>query len=169
MPDSPEKLLRRIRLLLAFVVFGLVASGLTAFPLESEAALLVRLLAPEEGPGSAPFQWLSRVHEGLAETNRRFPFLAYGTDWLAFAHLVIAVLFLGPLRDPVRNVWVIQLGLVACAGVPVLALVAGPLRGIPFWWRLVDSSFGVACGIPLLLCLRHVRRLEADGAGPSRS
>ncbi|SCF41963.1 hypothetical protein [Micromonospora mirobrigensis] len=35
--------------------------------------------------------------------------MLYGTDWLAFAHLVLAVAFWGPLRDPVRNVWVVQL------------------------------------------------------------
>ena len=32
-----------------------------------------------------------------------FFIIAYGTDWLAFAHITIAVAFLGPLKDPVRN------------------------------------------------------------------
>ena len=63
--------------------------------------------------------WLNRVHEGLAVNNRAYPFLAYGTDWLAFAHLVIAVAFIGPWRDPVRNRWVIEFGLIACAGSPL--------------------------------------------------
>jgi hypothetical protein len=32
------------------------------------------------------------------------PWLAYGTDWLAFAHIVIAVFFIGPFVDPVQNI-----------------------------------------------------------------
>ena len=36
---------------------------------------------------------------------RGYPLLAYGTDWLAFSHLVLAVVFLGAWRDPVRNRW----------------------------------------------------------------
>jgi hypothetical protein len=67
------------------------------------------------------------------------PFIACGTDWLAFAHLVIAIAFWGPVRDPVRNIWVVQFGMTAC-----LAVVAGPVRGIPWWWwQLIDISFGV--------------------------
>jgi hypothetical protein len=65
------------------------------------------------------------VHHTLADTNAHYPFLAYGTDWLAFAHLVLAVLFIGPYLDPIRNKWIITFGLVACAGVIPLALVAG--------------------------------------------
>jgi hypothetical protein len=81
--------------------------------------------------------WLRRVHEGLVPTNESYPFMAYGTDWLAFAHLVIAIAFVGPLIDPVRNKWVLQFGVIACAGVIPLALIAGPIRGIP---PIGDSS-----------------------------
>jgi hypothetical protein len=59
--------------------------------------------------------------------------LAYGTDWLAFAHLVIAIAFLGPLKDPVRNIWVVEFGMIACLLVIPLALICGPIRGIPFY------------------------------------
>jgi hypothetical protein len=105
--------------------------------------------------------WLRRVYLGVADSNRRYPFLAYGTDWLAFAHLVIAVAFLGPLRDPVRNRWVLTFGVIACAGVVPLALIAGPIRGIPLYWRMIDCSFGVIGMIPLLISLRAVSQLEA--------
>ena len=54
----------------------------------------------------------------------------------------------------------LQFGVIACAAVPALALIAGPLRGIPLPWRIIDCSFGVFGAIPLLLCLRHVRALE---------
>jgi hypothetical protein len=90
---------------------GLVISGLTAFPLEWETSALSMLTKESthlSGTGLA--LWLSTVRDGLTETNRKYPFLAYGTDWLAFAHLVIAVAFIGPWRDPVRNRWVITLG-----------------------------------------------------------
>lgn len=96
--------------------------------------------------------WIKRVYDGLSTTNAHYPFLAYGTDWLAFAHLVIAVAFIGPYIDPVRNKWVITFGLIACAGVIPLAFIAGHLRGIPVGWRLIDSSFGVLGSIPLLFC-----------------
>jgi hypothetical protein len=104
--------------------------------------------------------WLRRVHEALAITNQTYPFLAYGTDWLAFAHLVFAVAFIGPLRDPVRNRWVLVFGVIACIGVFPLALIAGPVRGIPLYWRLIDCSFGAFGIIPLLMCLRYVRQIE---------
>lgn len=61
--------------------------------------------------------WITKVHNALHDTGLRYPFLAYGTDWLAFAHLVLAIAFLGPLRDPIRNKWVLQFGVIACASV----------------------------------------------------
>lgn len=66
-----------------------------------------------------------------------------GTTGWHFAHFVLAILFIGPLKDPVRNTWVIEFGMIACALVIPYALVAGYMRGLPFWWRLVDCSFGV--------------------------
>jgi hypothetical protein len=156
--------IRWIRIWLAVFIFGLVISGITAFPLESELRWLVDVLRTGWLHGFADaihlLPWLERVAEALADTNARYPFLAYGTDWLAFAHLVIAVAFVGPFVDPVRNKWVIQFGLIACAGVIPLALIAGPVRGIPLPWRLIDCSFGVFGAIPLWICLRAVRRLE---------
>ena len=110
-------------------------------------------------PGDAG--WLGRVRDGLQHTAAAYPFLAYGTDWLAFAHLVLAVLFVGPYRNPVRNVWVIDVGLIACGGVLLLAWVAGPARGIPVAWRCVDSSFGVLAAVPLWVARRAAGQLSA--------
>jgi hypothetical protein len=151
--------LRRIRVWLAVFILGLVASGVTAFPLVHETAWLVEI-ARHFGTHTAAFAWVSRVHAALAATNERYPFLAYGTDWLAFAHLVLAAAFIGPWRDPVRNKWVLQFGLIACAGVLPLALIAGAVRGIPLWWRFGDCCFGIFGTIPLLCTLRDVRALE---------
>ena len=57
--------------------------------------------------------------------NAQYPFLLYGYDWLAFAHFVLAILFIGPYRDPVKNIWIIEFGLIACILVIPFALVAG--------------------------------------------
>jgi len=159
--------IRRIRILLGLFVFCLVASGLTAFPLVWET----QLLAAWFGEGSrtaAVFPglafWLSHVHEVLAASYGSYPFLAYGTDWLAFAHLVIAVAFLGPIKDPVKNIWVVEFGMIACVLVIPLALICGPIRGIPWFWRMIDCSFGVF-GLALLATIRNMilRVLPAEG------
>lgn len=161
-----EILLARIRtLLLAFIV-GLVLSGVTAFALETELRWLTGLLGagastrPEDVEGVV--RWLVTVRDALVATNARYPFLAYGTDWLAFAHLVIAVAFIGPLRDPVRNAWVVTFGLIACAAVVPLALIAGAVRGIPLYWRLIDCAFGVGGAALLWPCRRAIQELEAQ-------
>lgn len=158
--NRDDVLQRRIRVLLVLCMGGLVLSGLTAFPLEAESRLLVRLLGGEESLDGGLGAWLVSVGDGIAETNRRHPFLAYGTDWLAFAHVIIAVAFIGPLRDAVRNVWVLTFGLIACAGVIPLALIAGPLREIPFLWRLIDCSFGVLGFLPLWFAREAALELE---------
>src|SRR4051794_36637256 len=135
-------LIARIRTLLLLFIVGLVLSGVTAFALETELHWLTGLLGA--GPSTQPsdvegvMRWLVVVRDALVATNARYPFLAYGTDWLAFAHLVIAVAFIGPYRDPVRNAWVVTFGLIACAAVVPLALIAGAIRGIPLYWRLID-------------------------------
>jgi hypothetical protein len=152
--------IRRIRLLLGFFVVALILSGLTAFPLVWET----RLLAAWFGEGTrtastfpALASWLSQVHTKLDASYGTYPFLAYGTDWLAFAHIVIAVVFWGPIKDPVRNVWVVEFGMIACLLVIPLALICGPIRGIPMFWRLIDCSFGVFGLIPLAIVRRMIR------------
>jgi hypothetical protein len=154
--------LRTIRIWLSVFIVGLVLSGITAFPLQHEIDWLATTLQGGRIEVAAPglMYWLQRVRLALHETGRQYPFLAYGTDWLAFAHLVLAVAFIGPLRDPVRNKWVLVFGLIGCAGVVPLALIAGQVRGIPLYWRLIDCSFGVFGAIPLIICLRAVRQLE---------
>ena len=143
---------------------GLVSSGLTAFPLETETGLLVDWLEASGLAGSWPdlVAWVERVHEGLSRTYAAHPFVAYGTDWLAFAHLVIAAAFWGALRDPVRNVWVVEWGMIACAAVVPLALVCGRLRGIPWFWQCIDVSFGVGGVVPLWFARRAILRLAGE-------
>lgn len=155
--------LRRIRILLVVVIVGLVISGVTAFPLEWEVGIVAALLHASPAVDLLPslVEWIDRVHEALVVTGRDYPFLAYGTDWLAFAHLAIAVAFIGPLVDPVRNIWIIRWGVIMCVGVVPLALIAGTVRGIPWGWMLIDISFGVVAIVPLLIAERLTRRLAA--------
>lgn len=100
------------------------------------------------------------VYQGVHETNEMYPFVAYGTDWLAFAHLVICWSVYWPLRDPVRNIWVIEFGLIACAAIFLLAFIAGSIRGIPFFWQLIDCSFGIFGGILLLACYKKIKMID---------
>ncbi|MEJ8660061.1 MULTISPECIES: hypothetical protein [Streptomyces] len=164
-------LLRRIRVWLAVFIVCLVLSGLTAFPLVTELHLAQDALSSWASPVADAFPglqtWIDRVRTGLDVADKQYAFLLYGTDWLAFAHLVIAVAFYGPYRDPVRNIWVIEFGMIACAGIIPLALVCGPIRGIPFWWTVIDMSFGVFGVIPLLVLHRMTKRLERLTTGPA--
>ncbi|WP_125772920.1 hypothetical protein [Antribacter gilvus] len=163
MTDEAAGLQRRIRAWLIVFIVGLALSGLTAFPMVTEVRLLDQMVtAWRVDEWLPPFaEWITRVRAGYEVVAAQHPFILYGTDWLAFAHLVIAVAFWGPYRDPVRNVWVVQFGLIACAGVIPLAVICGPIRGIPWGWTLIDMSFGVFGAIPLWIVLRMIRRLEA--------
>ena len=73
---------------------------------------------------------------------------------------MIQTLRTGSRSGPVRNVWIIDAGLIACAGVIPLALICGEIRGIPFYWRLIDCSFGVLGALPLWWLRRMIRELE---------
>jgi hypothetical protein len=156
--------LRQIRVCIAIVIVSLLLSGITAFPLQAEVHWLAPLLSSQSlqpfAHSTGLLQWLQRVDTALTTNGAQYPFLAYGTDWLAFAHLVIAIAFIGPYIDPVRNKWVITFGLIACAGVIPLALIAGPIRGVPLGWSLIDCSFGIFGSIPLFICRRSIGALE---------
>ncbi len=150
-------ILRTIRRwLVAFMVL-LVLSGITAFPLEWEMGLI----APYADYLPAGIQhWYLDVYNAIRVTNEQYPFIFYGTDWLAFAHIVIATAFIGPYRDPVRNKWIIEFGMIACLMVIPLACICGPIRHIPLYHIIIDCSFGVFGIIPLYLCYKKINSLE---------
>ncbi len=152
-----ESLRKTIKTWILIFIIALILSGVTAFALETELAWLSSLMGDNQ---SALTTWINKVYLALHDTNLKYPYLAYGYDWLAFAHLVIAIAFIGPLKDPVRNKWVIQFGMIACIMIFPLALIAGPIRGIPFYWQLIDCSFGVIGLIPLWICYRKIEALE---------
>jgi hypothetical protein len=161
MPLSGRDLFIIRGFLVGFMV-GLLISGVTAFPLPPEVAFLAGRLGIQDGVDPSHYSgltaFIATVHHALDVTAVHSPFLFYGTDWLAFGHIVIALAFLGPLKDPVRNEWVLQWAVIACVLVVPLALICGPIRGIPFAWTLLDCSFGMVGIVPLLICLRLIRR-----------
>jgi hypothetical protein len=154
-----QTLRRRIKLLTWFFIIGLVLSGATAIPLQGEVNLLANFFGTN-GESSELARWLLHVRDALVQIQTQYPFLFYGTDWLAFGHFVIAIVFIGAMRDPVRNRWLFDFGLIACVLVIPSALVFGGLRGIPVWWRLIDCSFGVFGFIPLWFCRKWTNELE---------
>ncbi|MBP7555584.1 MAG: hypothetical protein KA821_04945 [Chitinophagaceae bacterium] len=148
--------IRLIRRWLLFFVISLLVSGLTVLPLQAELDMLARSFSPDSILG----QWFSEVRDAWRQTNGRYSFLAYGYDWLAFGHLVIALLFIGVYRDPVRNRWIIEWAMICCLLIIPVALLSGYVRNIPFWWRLVDCSFGILGLIPLSICHSRICELE---------
>jgi hypothetical protein len=164
-----DQILFRIRALTLVFIIGLVLSGATAIPLVPQANLLARISGAEkvvaDGGSTGPewAVWLTRVQGALNKTQQEMPFLFYGTDWLAFGHFAIAVAFIGAYRDPVRNEWLFTFGLIACLMIIPYAMVFGALRGIPWWWRMIDCSFGLFGLVPLVICRRLVRKLCPDG------
>jgi len=163
--DDSAQILRRIRIVLGLFMAALVASGVTAFPLLYELNWTVSALGLDGASAGGFAGWVCEVQRGLTAMYAAQPWIAYGTDWLAFAHIVIAVFFIGAWVDPARNIWVLKAGIIACALVPALALIAGPVRGIPLGWRLIDSSFGVLGALPLFYCLKLAKALEINKGG----
>jgi hypothetical protein len=166
MVSDTQVQMRRIRGLLVLFTVGLVLSGLTALPLKTEVNVLNSLVGQGSSLGivwPAMATWISRVRVGIMDADQKYPFLLYGTDWLAFAHIVIAIAFVGAIRDPVRNLWVVEFGMIACVLVVPFALIWGGLRGIPFFWRLIDCGFGVIGIVPLWLARRYTQRVIRSG------
>jgi len=153
--------LKWIKWLTWFFIFGLVVSGATAIPLQTELDAVAHFLgAPAAGHTSGFTYWILKVRDALHDTYGKYPFFGYGFDWLAFGHFAIAIAFIGALRDPVRNRWLYLFGMIACVLVIPYAIILGGVRGIPFYWRLIDCSFGVFGFIPLYLCWRWTGELE---------
>jgi len=159
-----QRLERRVQLATWVLIVGLVLSGLTAIPIQGTFEVAHRVLGPDLSwnarlPDTVT-AWLRRLDQGVRATAADAPFMFYGTDWLAFGHLTIALAFVGALRDPVRNRWLFKFGILASLAVLPWAAIFGSLRGIPVWWRLVDASFGLVAFVPAFLGHRWTGQLE---------
>jgi hypothetical protein len=153
--DNPS--IKKIKTLIILFIIGLLLSGITAFPLETELELLYNWV-PNHLPGH---NWIEKVYHGIKDTNTKYPFMAYGTDWLAFAHIAIAVFFIGVYRDPLKNIWIIEASMIISVLILPLAFIAGSLRGIPFYWQLIDCSFGLFSIIVLWPIRQLILKLDS--------
>jgi hypothetical protein len=153
------KLITKIRLMILFFMVALILSGVTAFPVETELRWLLN--HPSLIPNFARV-WLQDVYNAMVETNLKYSMLAYGFDWLAFAHIVIALVFIGPYKDPIKNKWIIDWAMLACIAIFPLAFIAGPIRQIPMYHILIDCSFGLIGLIPLLICKKWIKQFEEN-------
>jgi hypothetical protein len=143
-----------IRGITLFFMFTLAVSGLTAIPVKTEIVWLQNAVPTT---WITIHQFLTTIHDALHGCNET---ILYGFDWLAFAHVVIAVLFIGVLRNPVKNIWVVEFGMITCMMILPFAFVVGHERGIPLWWQLIDCSFGVFGIIPLWYVRNLILQLE---------
>lgn len=145
--------------MISVFILLLALSGITAFPLVAEVGWMMdnidafpRFFHP----------WIIRVSQAVTATP---DVILYGTDWLAFAHIIIALFFVGVYLDPVRNKFIVDIGIVACFAIFPLAFICGPLRDIPFYHQLIDCSFGALGMIPLLYVKRRINLLEKASTG----
>ena len=155
---------KRIRTFIVLFIAGLTISGLTAIPINWESGILKQLFGSESWlnnffPEIAV--WFDRIYDGVQSGYGQYPFLAYGTDWLAFGHIAIAIAFIGPLRDPIKNIWVIEFGMIACVLVIPWAVAFSLVRDIPLFWTLADMSFGIFGIIPLWFVRKDILFLAA--------
>ena len=146
--------------MLGIVVFGLLVSAVTIWPAVTELELGIQFFWGDTPATGAIHIFAIKVIEALKAIQTEYPFMLYAHDWLAFAHIVLAILFAGAIKDPVRNKWIVQCGLIMCALIPVLAGICIPLRGLPIYWFWIDFAFAPAAALPLWIALRDICKAE---------
>jgi len=104
--------------------------------------------------------FLEKALNGIREIKSKHPYYLYALDWLGFAHIVLALLFAGAIRDPVKNIWIVECGLIACIGVIFVAAICIPMRGLPPSWFLIDFSFAPAAALPLWIARRDIKQID---------
>ena len=146
------------RWIITFIVL-LILSGITAFPIQTEINFMMNIKIHFL---DFIMEWLEKINSGVNDVYSKYPIhrlwyrlacICTHCNWIAF---------IGPYRDPVKNIWVIEFGMIACAMVIPLALIAGAVRDIPFWWRLIDCSFGVFGIIPLWIVRNKIINMKNE-------
>ncbi len=146
--------IKQIRRLIIFFIISLALSGITAFPLQTEMEFL------QQHCSSFPAfmcTWITEVNASVSKTDS---IVLYGTDWLAFAHIIIALFFVGVYINPVKNKFIVEVGMIACIAVFPLAFICGPIRHIPFFHQFIDCCFGIIGFIPLKIIHNKIKTLE---------
>jgi len=146
--------------MIGIVVFGLLVSAITIWPAIPELKTAVRIAWGDTEPAGVLHSFILQAIDGLEAMEADYPFMLYAHDWLAFAHIVLAILFAGAIRDPIRNIWIVQCGLIMCALVPILAGICVPIRGLPMIWFWIDCAFAPGAALPLWIAMRDIKRTE---------
>ena len=159
--ESRQHTLRRnIRMAILITIIGLLLNGVSAIFLKGELHVL---MSKADAMPSFMRDWFTYTSKGLNATNSQYPFMRYGFDWLAFAHLFIAIAFIGPLQDPVKNEWIVRWGMIVSAISVVMAFGWERVRAIPLWWSCIDALVAVAAFVILWLCNRWIQQLKQAG------
>ncbi len=137
-------------------MLALLLSGITAFPIRSELHWLNDYACYFPNPLQ---DWIRFLHDTVKSSN---DVLLYGTDWLAFAHIVICLFFIPVYYQPQRYKANVVMGMFACLLIFPLAFVCGHIRHIPFFHQLIDCSFGLIGFLYLYYILRKINRLNPD-------
>ena len=146
--------MKSIRIHIIIFASLLIISGVTAFPLRDE----IRFLYLNTGLFPDFTQtWISRVYTDLNSTPK---IMFYGTDWLAFAHIVIALFFVPVFLLPAQHIMNVQIAMVACILILPLAFVCGTVREIPFFHQLTDCMFGVLGFLYLAFIHKKIKQLK---------
>ncbi len=87
--------------------------------------------------------------------------LLYGLDWLGYAHFLIAFAFIGPWRDPIKNIWVIDFGIIVSLLILPVTFILGYQSEALVWWSLIDYTFGMISAGLLLYIKQQINQLEA--------
>lgn len=148
--------MKTIRTLLVSFMILLILSGLTAFPVRTEIDYLVE----HQNSFSPLLQgWILQLKSVIDVTP---DIILYGTDWLAFAHIIISLFFIPVIINPVKHQVNLKIGMFACIAVFPLAFICGPVRGIPFFHQLIDCCFGIGGIIFLYIAFRKIKQLEKN-------
>ena len=147
--------MKTIRIHLLLFISLLAISGLTAFPIQTEIDFMVKNI--NYFPSFLQ-DWITSLYRDIHNTPS---VMFYGTDWLAFAHIIIGLFFIPVYLNPFMYKINLQIGIIACFLVFPLAFVCGPIRNIPFFHQLIDCSFGVLGSAYLYFILRKINNLKS--------
>ena len=148
--------MKQIRILLLLFTSLLVLSGITAFPVKTELAILTKYIS------AFPYKlqdWINILNESVRNTP---DIIFYGTDWLAFSHIIISLFFIPVFINPIKYKMNVIIGIISCLAVFPLAFICGAIRGIPFFHQLIDCSFGAGGMILLYIIYKKINQLEKN-------
>lgn len=148
--------MKKIRVFLTLFIVLLLLSGITAFPLRTE---MIFLMEHKHWFPTFIIPWIDNINRAVLQTP---DLVLYGTDWLAFGHIIISLFFVPVLINPVKYKINLVIGMLACLAVFPLAFICGPIRGIPFFHQLIDCSFGLGGLMLLYFIYRNVEILEKN-------